>query len=122
MILAKLLSLKNYLGHPREDIKPAIQFLIEHGIDPSDKGNSGTSGIEATQLSKKLKDNVKVKAVEFMKRVSAKFETEWMQNRLPPAMHQVFSIVQQSDPSPALRQYLRGWYILQGLISKLVLL
>ena len=74
----------------------------------SDKGcSSNTSAIEATQLSKRLKDSVKSKAADMMKRISAKFESNWIQNRLPAGIDQVFTIVQQSDPFPALRQYLK---------------
>ena len=91
-----------------EQLQPSIDFLAKKGIDPCQKGKqSGKSSLEAVQLSKRLKDGVKAKAMEQMKRISAKFESDWMKKGTPAAQgHPVFSILQSRDPLSNLESFL----------------
>ena len=106
-----------------ESLKPAIEFLVKKGMDPAEKGcSSGTSAIEAANLSKKLSDNVKQEVVEYMRQASSSFEAKWLQSKLPKATQpkeQIFQIVQQSDPLPILQTYLRDHDISQAVNEKL---
>ena len=67
---------------------------------------SGKSALEAVQLSKRLKDGVKAKAMEQMKRISAKFESEWMKKSLSSNIHPIFGMLQQKDPLDKLEHFL----------------
>ena len=55
----------------------------------------------------RLKDDVKKRVVDIMIKSSFRYESEWMKKRLPTGNHQVFSIVQQSDPYKALRNFVK---------------
>ena len=50
---------------------------------------------------------MKKRVVDIMIKSSFRYESEWMQKRLPTGNHQVFSIVQQSDPYKALRNFVK---------------
>jgi len=91
-----------------EQLQPSIEFLAKKGIDPCQKGKqSGKSSLEAVQLSKRLKDGVKAKAMEQMKRISAKFESDWMKKTLGPSTSPVFPILQSRDPLTSLESFLQ---------------
>ena len=101
-------------------LQPAIDFLAKKGLDPCLKSKaSGKSALEAVQLSKRLKDGVKAKAMEQMKRISAKFESEWMKKALSSNIHPIFGMLQQKDPLDKLEHFLSTNDVSRQLTDKL---
>ena len=49
---------------------------------------------------------VKAKAMEQMKRISAKYESEWMNKPLNSNLHPIFQILQSKDPLSDLEKFL----------------
>ena len=49
---------------------------------------------------------VKAKAMEQMKRISAKYESEWMNKPLNSNLHPIFQMLQSKDPLSDLEKFL----------------
>ena len=54
-----------------------------------------------------------------MKRISAKFEGEWMKKALPSNIHPIFAMLQQKDPLEKLEQFLGNNEVSRQLTDKM---